>query len=270
VVNFNSKQLEQLEHMHDSSGSFDSEDGKEKDDSESGDAAMEWRRGLLEEAAENVKRARTRPVDPDITYEIDSMLFDRDTRRFARVKASVPGYLRIVYLTGGDREYGLLDVDKYLADFGATKKLGELSSQLGINSDTVDEHLGRLGITPVPDDEEDKKAKAKEEKAKAKAAKAEAKAKGEGEAKTDNKKKPAAKATAAKAAKKKATKKGAKKAKGSSSSSKGGPADPIESPNDYIKQNFREMSNRELARETGLSEHTIRRKLGEWSLKRKR
>lgn len=38
--------------------------------------------------------------------------------------------------------------------------------------------------------------------------------------------------------------------------------------NNYIKQNFKTMSNRELARRTGLSEHTIRRKLGEWGLKR--
>jgi hypothetical protein len=41
-----------------------------------------------------------------------------------------------------------------------------------------------------------------------------------------------------------------------------------EEVNSYIKQNFKSMSNRELARRTGLSEHTIRRKLGEWGLKR--
>lgn len=41
-----------------------------------------------------------------------------------------------------------------------------------------------------------------------------------------------------------------------------------EEVNSYIKQNFKGMSNRELARRTGLSEHTIRRKLGEWGLKR--
>ena len=51
---------------------------------------------------------------------------------------------------------------------------------------------------------------------------------------------------------------------------KGGKAiNPIDDPNGYIKANFHEMSNRELARYTGLSEHTIRRKLGEWGLKRK-
>ncbi|MEI6791125.1 MAG: hypothetical protein WCK42_08100, partial [Myxococcaceae bacterium] len=42
------------------------------------------------------------------------------------------------------------------------------------------------------------------------------------------------------------------------------PADP----NAFIKQNYKKMSNKELAVITGLSEHTIRRKLGEWGLKR--
>lgn len=38
--------------------------------------------------------------------------------------------------------------------------------------------------------------------------------------------------------------------------------------NSYIKDNFQTLSNREMARQIGLSEHTIRRKLGEWGLKR--
>lgn len=42
----------------------------------------------------------------------------------------------------------------------------------------------------------------------------------------------------------------------------------IEDANTYIRENYKTMSNRELARQTGLSEHTIRRKLGEWGLKR--
>lgn len=42
----------------------------------------------------------------------------------------------------------------------------------------------------------------------------------------------------------------------------------IDDVNAYIKENFTSMSNREMARHVGLSEHTIRRKLGEWGLKR--
>ena len=44
--------------------------------------------------------------------------------------------------------------------------------------------------------------------------------------------------------------------------------DPVADPNGYIRNNFRLMSNKELSHITGLSEHTIRRKLGEWGLKR--
>lgn len=44
--------------------------------------------------------------------------------------------------------------------------------------------------------------------------------------------------------------------------------DPVADPNGYIRTNFRLMSNKELSHITGLSEHTIRRKLGEWGLKR--
>ena len=41
-----------------------------------------------------------------------------------------------------------------------------------------------------------------------------------------------------------------------------------EDANKYIQKHYQAMSNKELADRTGLSEHTIRRKLGEWGLKR--
>ncbi|MBN2357895.1 MAG: hypothetical protein JXR83_00480 [Deltaproteobacteria bacterium] len=44
----------------------------------------------------------------------------------------------------------------------------------------------------------------------------------------------------------------------------------IDDINRYIRDNYKAHSNRELARRTGLSEHTIRRKLGEWGLKREK
>lgn len=43
---------------------------------------------------------------------------------------------------------------------------------------------------------------------------------------------------------------------------------PILYPDAYIRAFWREVSNREMARQTGISEHTIRRKLGDWYLKR--
>jgi hypothetical protein len=112
-VIFNSKQLDELEQKHDGSGGL--EDSEQDKGEEGADAAMEWRVQLIEEGAENVKRAKARPVDESFQYDIDALLFDRESRRFGRVQVSVPGYLRIGYLTGGEREYGTLDATSYLA-----------------------------------------------------------------------------------------------------------------------------------------------------------
>lgn len=259
---FNSKQLEELENAHDSTGAFEEEGGdsdSNSDDSVDG-GAMEWRRQLIEEASENVKRATTRPVDPSITYEIRSLLFDRETRRFGRVTASVPGYLKIDFLNGGDRELGLLDVHSYLKEAASQKKLAELALQLGMSESDVETELDTLGLTPIDADEEGEAeaTEAAEEpasKSKKKTAKAKADAK------------PAKKAAAKKAPAKKATAKKPTKARRGKGDGSG---DPIDDPNAFIKANFMAQSNRELARVTGLSEHTIRRKLGEWGLKRKK
>jgi hypothetical protein len=324
---FNSKQLEELENIHDSTGAFEEEGEDESGFDEVGEAAMDWRRGLIEEAAENIKRAKGRPVESHLTYPIGSMLFERDARRFARVQRSVPGYLKIVYLSGGDREFGTLDVQAYLRDYGADKRLSELSEQLGMNDGDVAIQLERLGITPLEEPDAPEEPELSEEEAAAAAAAAALQAaltrkkggpagppvelpaaiapvvaakaaaaknkmppappapapvvrKGDAKpaaapAKAD---KPApAKAEKAEKAEKPAKAKAPEKAEKADKAvdKKAPPAktgkaiNPIDDPNSYIKANYSEMSNRELARVTGLSEHTIRRKLGEWSLKRK-
>lgn len=315
---FNSKQLEELENIHDSTGAFEEEGDEEAGFDEVGEAAMDWRRGLIEEAAENIKRAKTRPVEPHIQYNIGSMLFDREARRFARVQRSVPGYLKIVYLSGGDREYGNLDVVGYLKDVGAEKRLSELAEQLGLPDGDVAIQLERLGITPLDEPEAPEGAPAEAaapevpppvaakggRKAPIPVVEAEDDAEDEDDeesvpaeddegapavARPVGGKAPHKPAQAAKPAPKPAAPtaptKGAPKtqppvaakaakaappAKKAAASGGGKGANPIDDPNGYIKANFQEMSNRELARLTGLSEHTIRRKLGEWGLKRKK
>jgi hypothetical protein len=349
---FNSKQLEELENIHDSTGAFEEEGDEEGGFDEVGEAAMDWRRGLIEEAAENIKRAKGRPVESHLTYPIGSMLFEREARRFARVQRSVPGYLKIVYLSGGDREFGTLDVVGYLRDYGAEKRLSELAEQLGMAEGDVANELERLGITPVEEPETEgevaaeaatpeippppvpavrgKRAPVVEEEDESEEDEAvedeveeasdedevvadddsddsdegEPVVKGKGKAKTapppppkgkaavaaraDKAEKaekpadkaraaapapapaavPSSKAAAAKAARaEKAEKVPEPKGKAAAKGAKA--INPIDDPNGYIKANFQEMSNRELARFTGLSEHTIRRKLGEWGLKRK-
>ncbi|MDP2342541.1 MAG: hypothetical protein Q8O67_16410 [Deltaproteobacteria bacterium] len=338
---FNSKQLEELENIHDSTGAFEEEGEDDGNFEEIGEAAMDWRRGLIEEAAENIKRAKTRPVEQHLTYPIGSMLFEREARRFARVQRSVPGYLKIIYLSGGDREFGNLDVVGYLRDYGAEKRLSELSEQLGMNDVDVATELERLGITPIEEPElpvgaEDaaaadgaapeappmppmtgKKGKGKAEpeaaavahddeptlpghKGKggksilpvaapakkgtttlpmaakkgatslpAPAAKGATRIPQQAPAKIADKLAKAAKPSDKPKAAKAAAVPEKKKAAAASSSSSSSKINPIDDPNAYIKAHYSEMSNRELARFTGLSEHTIRRKLGEWGLKRK-
>ena len=46
---FNSKQLEELENIHDSTGAFEEEGEDDGNFEEIGEAAMDWRRGLIEE-----------------------------------------------------------------------------------------------------------------------------------------------------------------------------------------------------------------------------
>jgi hypothetical protein len=341
---FNSKQLEELENIHDSTGAFEEEGDEEGFTEEGGEAAMDWRRALIEEASENIKRSRARPVEPHLTYPINSMLFDREARRFARVQRSVPGYLKIVYLSGGDREYGSLDVTMYLREHGASRRLSELSEQLGMNEIDVANELERLGIVPLDEEEvvEDEAvvvvegptvfAKAKraafaepdaeddvddvddelEEEEEEEEAEEDAGedvddeidddddddvpvlARGKAPVKPVPTSRPTAKmpakpvptrpvarpipkptAVASKSPAKPVSKAAAPPVKGAvkpvpGKTAPGGKADPIGDPNAYIKANFGELSNRELAKVTGLSEHTIRRKLGEWGLKRKK
>lgn len=252
---FNSKQLDELEQKHDGTGGL--EDSEQDKDSEGADAAMEWRVQLIEEGAENVKRAKARPVDESFQYDINSLLFDRESRRFGRVQVSVPGYLRIGYLTGGDREYGTLDATGYLRDVGASKALSDLARQLGQTEEAVAEQLLALGIEPV-DPEGDGETFSAPGLAGMAMAEAE---------RSVLEAPPAAKG---KKSKKAADKKGAKKAPKKAAPAQGGTGkSALDDPNSFIKKSYQTMSNREMARETGLSEHTIRRKLGEWGLKRK-
>ncbi len=276
---FNSKQLEELESASDTSSNiFESPGENSSGTNDSNETALAWRRAVLEEALANIKRSGTRPVDPAMTYEIGSLLFDRENRRYGRVKRSVPGFLDIHYLTGGDREYGKLNVKAYLKEFGEAKSVGELALALDAPESEIITKLKSLGLSPqlgqvvevTPsngetvelgelDDEllaavnEDlqksktgnKKATKKTKAAKGKVAKE--KAKPEGNA-LDRRRKRAKQIA--------------------DTPIPDAPANPIDDPNTFIRQNFFTMSNRELARATGLSEHTIRRKLGEWKLKR--
>lgn len=347
------KQLEELESLADATGLYD--DQQEDDEEEvQAEPSMEWRRALIEESYSRVKRAKSRPVDPNRTYEIGTLLFEPAEGKFGRVKRSVPGYLCIAFLRGGEREYGRRpDVEAYLRDHHRGKTAAELAVQLGLTESEVQGHLNRLGLVrhdaipqmdgaePHAEDKKDKPAaprasrkpkdlipgmteddpgddarKARRSaaaapaedlpplppskgKADSKAASASTKAPASGKtaapapaasktaappAKGQTKAPPAAAAATTKAppAKGKSTAPPpAPAAKGKTTPpvaaaadnrsklpGKPGAAMTAEEANAYIKKHFQSMSNKVLADKTGLSEHTIRRKLGEWKLRR--
>ena len=271
---FNSKQLEELESASDTSSNiFESPGESVAGTNENNETALAWRRAVLEEALANVKRSGTRPVDPAMTYEIGSLLFDRDNRRYGRVKRSVPGFLDIHYLTGGDREYGKLNVKNYLK-VGETKSVGELALALDAPESEIITKLKGLGLNPqmsqvvetventatapqldlVGEDflagvsrdlEKSDAAPRRLRKTKAKGKATKEKSKNEGNA-LDRRRKRAKQIADMPIPE--------------------DPANPIDDPNTFIRQNYFTMSNRELARAT--ASNTIRRKLGEWKLKR--
>ena len=276
---FNSKQLEELESASDTSSNiFESPGENSTGNNDNSETALAWRRAVLEEALANVKRSGTRPVDPAMTYEIGSLLFDRENRRYGRVKRSVPGFLDIHYLTGGDREYGKLNVKAYLKEFGEAKSVTELALALDAQEGEIVTKLKSLGLTPqmgnnavgpasngipeaAPQIMDDVLGEfsdmANAAPTKPKKASKKTKAKQAKEAKEALKEDGTANDRRRKRAKQIAD-----------MPVPSDPANPIDDPNTFIRQNFFTMSNRELARSTGLSEHTIRRKLGEWKLKR--
>jgi hypothetical protein len=279
---FNSKQLEELESASDTSSNiFESPGESVAGPNDNSETALAWRRAVLEEALANIKRSGTRPVDPTMTYEIGSLLFDRDNRRYARVKRSIPGFLDIHYLTGGDREYGKLNVKAYLKEFGETKSVTELALALDAQESEIVTKLKSLGLNPqlghvvveptsngttknspqITDSilgEFDNMPSAAPTKPK----KASKKSKAKQELELQQELEILKEDGTANDRRRKRAKQIAEMPVPSD------PANPIDDPNTFIRQNFFTMSNRELARATGLSEHTIRRKLGEWKLKR--
>jgi hypothetical protein len=143
------KQLEELESLADSTGLYDDQQDDDEEEVQA-EPSMEWRRATLEESYSRVKRAKGRPVDPNRVYEIGTLLFEPAEGKFGRVKRSVPGYLCIQFLRGGEREYGRRpDVEAYLRENHRGKTATELASQLGLTETEVQGHLNRLGLVRV-------------------------------------------------------------------------------------------------------------------------
>lgn len=247
-----SKQLEELEHLHDSVSEFDEEANPAADSEdfdEASEGALAWRRGMIERAAAMVKKNEKKPLSSKEKYTVGTLVFDTLNNRFARVKESSAIQVLLAYVSGGE---GLLK--------GSVIQITQAAKPSVANTKKKPEPKKPVPKKPVAKKPVPKKKPAPKKTAAAPKKKTPVKkiiAK-----KPVPKKKPVAKKPIAKKpAPKKAVPKKKMPVKKTSIKK---PADP----NAFIKQNYKKMSNKELAVITGLSEHTIRRKLGEWGLKR--
>lgn len=302
----NSKQLEELESIHDSATDFQEDSGDSDTDNsvdDSADSALAWRRGMLEKAAANVKKALGSAIDPQNVYNSGALLYDRKASKFGRVVESEAFRLKLAYLSGKvvdikqnqlkeppRPEITLAPTEKTKDKSQKTKKTklkAATSAVATVKTATIIEAKSQK-VAPKAEVKTEikiaaptkktlpvktiKKAILKSKKpaqkvVKPKPAPATRLEKTSRVKATNNKNKRPTSATTKRPVATKLKKKTTKQ-KAAAFISYDNISDPIADPNSYIKQHFHLMSNKELAAVTGLSEHTIRRKLGEWGLKR--
>lgn len=251
-------QLEELERLHDEDNFEEPREGRDAFDDGAADSAAAWRRGMIENALANVKNATGRLAKIGGVYEPGMLVFDEHTRKFARILYAGADALELEYISGGKGHFGSRierDEEEVLMDELETgiKASPMASPDDGAPSEAI--------VKAVP-----KITKPKSTRSKSSTTRATAKSA------TKTKKVATPKRPAVRAPKKAAPQKpAAKKATNFTSHiPEGFTTDPVADPNGYIQQNFQLMNNKEMAEVTGLSEHTIRRKLGEWGLKRVR
>lgn len=283
----NSKQLEELENIHDTVAEFEEEPAAnvESDSYDDGaESAMAWRRGMIEKAAGNVKKISRKHIDPKSSYSNGTLLFDRQAMRFGRVSSSSKGVLSLAYLTGGTNQ--LKQSQANMAMEVPAAKPSSTSKPVAKKAppptkkapppkkSTPAKPVKKTVVKKAPPA---KKPVAKKTKPTLKTVtKTKSKTRSKSKSKKIVKSAPARKKTPVAKSKPVAKKNPVRKRVPAKSQKKplkkrrASPVrmDPVSDPNGYIKQHFRLMSNKELASVTGLSEHTIRRKLGEWGLKR--
>lgn len=242
---------------------------------------LAWRRPLIEKALLNVRRAFEAKIDLKANYNKGELLFDKDAQKYGRVVDSRPGFLNVSFVSGGKALKQDINPVEFVKANRANMTLPELAESLQVSETEVVKLLNQIEL------KEDLSVPAKvvtlpkasaPQKLSAKDAVVTSKKLVKTKSANTNIKKTVlvhAKPTA---------KLAAKRAKGGVSKKinplkdsysfakllpKGTVTDPIADPNGYVQQNFLLLNNKELALATGLSEHTIRRKLGEWGLKRK-
>lgn len=249
--------------------------GDESESAEPGpNSALAWRKALIEKAVINVRKAFENKADVNAQYSQGSLVFDEEAHKFGRVIESRPGFLNVSFIGGGKLVKQNIDKLDFVRKNRTELTLQEMASKLLITEVQV------IGLLNQIESEQEKQNSKTVVKPKVVAPKAKVITKPVVTAlkPASVKSNPApAKVPMKIAAKKNSPVKKGKVGLASVNKEisfakllpKGATTDPVRDPNGYIQQNFLMMSNKELAGATGLSEHTVRRKLGEWGLKRK-
>lgn len=200
---------------------------------------MSWRKLIIEKAADNVKKIHIKKLDYSIEHNKNALLYDDQSNKFGRVIESKPGFLSLSLLSGGKLIKENINKLDFIKQNRQDMTLSELAKNLQISEREVLSILNQIEEQIIETKIETKAIKPIKQ------------------AKIITKDK-------------KSTSKKDDDISYAQMLPKGSTTDPVRDPNGYIKQNFALMSNKEIALATGLSEHTIRRKLGEWGLKRKK
>lgn len=236
---------------------------------------LAWRRLIIERAVNNVKKALEIKADINSSYKKGDLVYDGEAHKFGRVIESTPGFLNISLLAGGKLVRQDVNPVDFIRQNRTNMTLPEMAQKLMVSEIEVMALLNKLELEPDKKPSQHVVNLKKAGKPLVKKTSAIKPAQANIKAKLTPKKAAADKLKKAASTKVVAKGKPPKKLKKESSTSftrllpKGAMTDPVRDPNGYIQQNFLLMSNRELSFATGLSEHTIRRKLGEWNLKRK-
>lgn len=236
-------------------------------------SAVAWRRLMIEKATANVRKAFEAKTDLMAHYQKGELLFDEEANKFGRVEVSSPGFLTLSLLAGGTLERR----DEIPLDFVRKNRhhltLPQMASELFLSEIEVIVLLNEIEREPEPKPKQVARSTKKPTQARTKKAPVVKSIISAGTKANLNRgrTKPAIKIAAKKssASARRSTIKSTMPITFAKLIPKGATTDPVVDPNGYIQQNFLLMSNKELAVATSLSEHTIRRKMGEWGLKRK-
>ncbi|MEM7494700.1 MAG: hypothetical protein AAF471_00845 [Myxococcota bacterium] len=255
---FYSKQIESLEQLGEADTNAGSAEQEEQIgvDKDPGDP-LGWRLRLIERAAARMKRLRQTKLDVGGTYHVGELVFDDRSKRFGRVRQASPKCLELALLSGGNVVYQRPSH----ASAPVAKKKPRVSTPAS---------RGVEAGTPVKSAPGQKQGQIRVRVAAKRAGNATSRSTTKKTVKAGAKTRAVVVKDLTRVSRPVVVKKQplVKAAKQPSRRQQPLKLASTQERDAYIRANYPTMSNRELARVTALSEHTIRRKLGEWGLRR--